>query len=115
MALDGKICLSLKPIGYTKEKEYWATHPETKALDDMVRSVELTAIENLNMNIESFKNKKESINIDEDLTEYEDDNDFDQEILSNDDEKSGEVVSSDEEQQDKFASNAYSLLSKEDD
>lgn len=28
MALDGKITLSLKPVGYFKNKEFWATHEE---------------------------------------------------------------------------------------
>ncbi len=50
MALDAKLCLSLKPKNYSKEKDYWLNHAETKALDDIVHSVEKSALENYNPN-----------------------------------------------------------------
>lgn len=34
MALDGRICLSLKPPGFTKQRDMWKAHNETKALKD---------------------------------------------------------------------------------
>lgn len=40
MALDGKITLSLKPLGYHKKKEFWATHEElekVKAVQALVK------------------------------------------------------------------------------
>nr|XP_023012492.1 guanine nucleotide-binding protein-like 1 [Leptinotarsa decemlineata] len=32
MALDGKICLCLRPPSYTENKEYWISHPEVKTV-----------------------------------------------------------------------------------
>lgn len=35
MALDGKITLSLKPIGYTKQKNFWESHDELKKVKEI--------------------------------------------------------------------------------
>ncbi|XP_056637877.1 guanine nucleotide-binding protein-like 1 [Diorhabda sublineata] len=32
MALDGKICLSLRPQGYTERKEFWSFHPDIEVV-----------------------------------------------------------------------------------
>ena len=86
MALDGKLCLSLKPINYTKQKEFWSQHPETKDLDDVVRNVEQTAIQNLNLNLRDDYKKSNDL---DDLDEYDDDDEnavyFDKHLLTSED------------------------------
>lgn len=32
MALDGKICLSLKPLGYHEKRKFWENHPELESI-----------------------------------------------------------------------------------
>lgn len=45
MALDGSICLSLKPKNFSKNKTFWEEHPETKELDKAIVEVEALAKE----------------------------------------------------------------------
>jgi ribosome biogenesis GTPase A len=46
MALDGKITLSLKPLGYHKRKDYWETHPEIEAIKEVQALGKLELLKN---------------------------------------------------------------------
>ena len=46
MALDGRLCLSLKPRNYFNEKKYWNEHAENEKLNEIAKSVEAIAKEN---------------------------------------------------------------------
>lgn len=46
MALDGKLCLALRPKNYSAELEKWKTHEETLKLNETIASVEAIAKEN---------------------------------------------------------------------
>jgi hypothetical protein len=110
MALDAKLCLSLKPKNYSKEKDYWLNHAETKALDDIVHSVEKSALENYNPN---SKNEIEEEEDEEDEEDFENHN-FEKNILSDDHEEEEEEYSSNNEDI-KLSSNQYSVFLKDDD
>lgn len=43
MALDGRLCLSLRPRGYSSELLHWSAHEETARLNELVASVEALA------------------------------------------------------------------------
>jgi hypothetical protein len=43
MALDGRLCLSIKPIGYFENLDRWRQHPENVKLNEIARSVEAMA------------------------------------------------------------------------
>ena len=45
MALDGSLCLSLKPKNFSKEKNSWQEHSETKELNKTILEVEAVAKE----------------------------------------------------------------------
>lgn len=45
MALDGRLCLGLRPVNFHKEKQLWKEHPETKQLDGVIKNVEHIAKE----------------------------------------------------------------------
>jgi hypothetical protein len=107
MALDAKLCLSLKPKNYSKEKDYWLNHPETKALDDIVHSVEKSALENYNPNSKSEIEEEED---EEDEEDFENHN-FEKNILSDDQEE--EYSSNNEDI--KLSSNQYSVFLKDED
>jgi hypothetical protein len=109
MALDAKLCLSLKPKNYSKEKDYWLNHAETKALDDIVHSVEKSALENYNPN---SKNEIEEEEDEEDEEDFENHN-FEKNILSDDHEEEEEYSSNNEDI--KLSSNQYSVFLKDDD
>lgn len=55
MALDGRLCLSLTPKNYTKDKEFWINHQDTKQLNEIVHSVEKFAKENKHLNVMNEK------------------------------------------------------------
>ena len=70
MALDGRLCLSLKPKNYYKEREMWSQDPETKELDKVVRNVEETAKEKLAMGSDGLS-REEDEDEEEEESEYE--------------------------------------------
>jgi hypothetical protein len=43
MALDGRLCLSLRPRNYTSELDKWNNHESTKQLNEVIESVEAMA------------------------------------------------------------------------
>ncbi len=59
MALDGRLCLALRPKSYNQKIKYWQEHSETKALDDVVKNVEKIAHENKNINMASIRKASE--------------------------------------------------------
>ena len=67
MALDGRLCLALRPKGYNEKTKYWQEHLETKELDEVVKNVEKTAHENKNINIASLTKVREK----EDESDYD--------------------------------------------
>ena len=46
MALDGRLCLSIKPPNFYSELTVWREHPENVKLNEIARSVEAMAKEN---------------------------------------------------------------------
>lgn len=46
MALDGRLCLSLRPRNYSKEIDKWSQHDETKKLNEVIANVESIAKQN---------------------------------------------------------------------
>jgi ribosome biogenesis GTPase A len=80
MALDGRLCLALRPKDYNQEIKYWQDHAETKELDEVVKNVEKTAHENKNINLacltKSSEKKDENDETDYDETSDEDENEM---------------------------------------
>ena len=91
MALDGRLCLSLKPTDYFKNEQDWKDSEETHQLDDIIMGVELTV-----------KEKLEKLTLSDEFSEYED-------IKETDDEAS--ICNKDEDGSDENISvNPYALL-----
>ncbi len=116
MALDGRLCLSLRPKNYTQEKDFWLEHAETKQLNDIVHNVELTAKQNKHLYNEGQRNNdledNESDDSESDAYQYG------RELESVDDrEKKDETNSDSNESSRLFAAhkNPYSLLNINDD
>jgi hypothetical protein len=75
MALDGRLCLALKPKQYTERISYWKEHPDTNELNEIVKNVEKIAYENKMLNAEKDKEtQKEEKNTNNDNDEDEDEN-----------------------------------------
>lgn len=84
MALDGKICLSVRPRGYGNEIESkWQNHEETLRLNEMLASVEAIAKEH---KIHLTSRQRDS-------NKMEADDSFDEEIESDDDGGDGDLAS----------------------
>lgn len=98
MALDGRLCLSLKPKNYFKDKAQWEQSAETKQLEAVLKEVEVTVKEKL----EKFGVDGSDYVTDDD--EVEDGNNF---AVGSDSQKS--ESESDHEQ----PINPYSLLDNE--
>jgi len=84
MALDGRLCLSLKPRNFLSEKKLWQDHPETKQLKEIVKNVEHLA----EANKETYK--EEMNKIDEDDEDSTDENE----------EEAGQMEESDDEEKE---------------
>ena len=111
MALDGRLCLSLKPKNFSKEKEFWQTHPETKALDDIVHNVEQTALANFNPKY--IQNDENNDDDDDDDNEEDDHHNFERKILTSDE---NQEETSDDQKSSKslHLTNPYSIFTKDD-
>ena len=107
MALDGRLCLSLKPQNYSKEKEFWQMHSETKSLDEIVQNVEQTALANFNPK----SHHQNYANEDDDDDEEDEHHNFEKKILTS--EENGEE--SENEEKCLHLSNPYSLIHNLDD
>jgi hypothetical protein len=111
MALDGRLCLSLKPKGYNKNKEHWMDDTETKELNEIVQNVEAMAKRN------SEKRKTQNLNDNyyDDEEEEESDQNYYRDPLGSSDEKEkkDDSSSSDQDESDELAShkNPFSVLS----
>ncbi|CAH1169968.1 unnamed protein product [Phaedon cochleariae] len=103
MALDGKICLCLRPPSYAEKKEYWASHPEVKTVKWIqARSTEEEPAEP-HFSHQSDLSDEESIPD----REIEDGNDSGSE-------DSEESEGSSEEEQTPFSANKFALLGPDD-
>ena len=98
MALDGRLCISLKPKNYFKDKAQWEQSAETKQLEAVLKEVEVKVKEKL----EKFGVDGSDYVTDDD--EVEDGNNF---AVGSDSQKS--ESESDHEQ----PINPYSLLDNE--
>ena len=107
MALDGRLCISLKPKNFLHEKQLWETHPETKELNEIIHNVEVTVKENLKK-----INMEELYDVDNSDTENPDDESaYDAKKTSSTEEDNDDDMASDEEG---ITKNPYALLSKDD-
>lgn len=115
MALDGRLCLSLKPKKFNEEKDHWINHPETKQLNDIVHNVELTAKQNKHLyGRDQQKNDLEENESDDSESDaYQ----FGRELESVDDKEKKDESNSDSNESKLFAphKNPYSLLNNNDD
>jgi hypothetical protein len=115
MALDGRLCLSLKPKNFNEEKDHWINHPETKQLNDIVHNVELTAKQNKHLyDRDQQKNDLEENESDESESDtYQ----YGREFESVDDKEKKDESNSDSNESKLFAphKNPYSLLNINDD
>lgn len=100
MALDGRLCISLKPCNYFKQKEFWKENPETQNLNDVINSVELIVKEKLEKMDEETDGDYESEEEDDDGGQFEKSSGSDEE-----DERS--------EGENNVANNPYALLDQQ--
>ena len=111
MALDGRLCLSLRPKNFAQEKEFWQEHAETKQLNDIVHNVELTAKQNKDLYSEMLQNANEEE--DESSDSENDAYKYSKELESVDDKEKKDETNSDSSESNKLFSahkNPYSLL-----
>ncbi len=104
MALDGRLCISLKPRNYFKQIEFWKEHTETQKLNEVINSVELIVkekLEKMDENTETgdFDSEEE----DEDFNNFE--KNVDSQTVEEDDDHS--------EEENNVASNPYALLDQQ--
>jgi hypothetical protein len=104
MALDGRLCISLKPKGFLKDREEWKASQENKELMDVIRGVEVVVKRKLE-NVELAKNS-EDLSDDEENEEIEN---FDR-VESSSDKESGDLSETDLEG---VSSNPYALLGED--
>ena len=102
MALDGRICLSMKPRGYLKDVEHWRASDDNKQLIVMIKDVEVVVKEKLE------KLNMEQVDYDDDDDEEETDN-FEHDVDSDSDKESGEKSSGGES----MSKNPYALLGED--
>lgn len=95
MALDGRLCLSLKPTDYFKNEQYWKDSQETHQLDDIVMGVEVTVKENL-----------ERLTLSNELSDYE-------EIDECNNEPFESCSNQEEDVDDNISKNPYALLEQD--
>jgi ribosome biogenesis GTPase A len=118
MSLDGRLCLSLLPPKFTKEKELWECHQETKELNDIVHNVEFTAKQDKDL-YNRFRQNTEDCNDDDEQDSTDSQNDeFKCEFESADDneKKDDDDDSNGSEEADlKTHKNPYDLLNNTDD
>lgn len=100
MALDGRLCISLKPLGYFGQREFWKEHPETQKLNDVIDSVELIVKEKLEKMEERPDGEYESEEESEDSDQFKKNLDSDEEDKSDGDEHN-------------VANNPYALLDQQ--
>lgn len=100
MALDGRLCISLKPRDYFGQREFWKEHPETQKLNDVINSVELIVKEKLERMEEEPEGEYESEEEDEDGDQFKKNLDSDEEEESDQDEHN-------------VAKNPYALLDQQ--
>ena len=114
MALDGRLCLSLRPKNFTQEKNIWEEHPETKQLNDVVHNVELTAKQNKDWYNKKLENNDENDEDSDDSDNYH----YAKELESVDDKEKKDETNSDSNESSKPLTthkNPYSLLNMNDD
>ena len=121
MALDGRLCLSLRPKGYHAQKEKLANDEEVKKLEEVVRSVEEMCKKNassyLNImnsgqrdkNSDRRKDNYQSYDGDDDSEEEDEDYRDPLEGLSSSDSETGEF-----ERSLKASNNPFDLLADND-
>ncbi len=76
MALDGRLCLSLKPKGYYKELDFWVNHEDTQKLNEIVSNLTVLVKEQI------AANKQLPVLADESSEESSDDSDIEPELVN---------------------------------
>lgn len=123
MALDGRLCLSLAPKGYTENKLHWNTHQDTKELLEVISSVETTARKNFEQNQSKYESNINKYDDEEDTTSENDDYDYFKTHMDVTDEpgksagmsSDNKTTSDDDNQQSNSNTNQYALLSNNND
>ncbi|KAJ8962963.1 hypothetical protein NQ314_005680 [Rhamnusium bicolor] len=83
MALDGKICLCLRPPCYTAKKDYWAAHPDIKT----VKWIQARSDDDKSTNLQSSVNISDISDDEDDLEKEEKGHESSEDTQSNEDEK----------------------------
>ncbi len=104
MALDGRLCLSLKPRNFLSEKKLWQDHSETKQLKEIIKNVEHLA----EANKETYK--EEMNKIDEDDENTTDENDEEAGQMEEGDNEENEEEKETESSSINIRQNPYALL-----
>ncbi len=105
MALDGRLCLSLKPRNFLNEKKLWQDHPETKQLKEIVKNVEHLA----ETNKETYKDEMNKIGESEESSTDENDDEAVQ-MEEEEDEEEHEEEKKTEPSAINIRQNPYALL-----
>jgi hypothetical protein len=75
MALDGRLCLALRPPAYRERLEYWKNHPDTNELDEIVNNVTKVALDSKSNSNDMFGRDEQDTNDAEDEDDDDDDGD----------------------------------------
>lgn len=105
MALDGRLCLSLKPRNFLSEKKFWQDHPETKQLKEIIKNVEHLA----EANKDTYKEEMKKIDEDDENTTDENEEEAGQ-TQDGDDEENEEEKEMEPSSSINIRQNPYALL-----
>mgnify|MGYP001810571759 CR=1 FL=1 len=111
MALDGRLCLSLKPKGYYANLDMWSNHADTKKLNDVVANVQQTCKSNAQDYLSS-RRKTHSDDEDEEESNFED-----KDPLATESDQNESKESDDDDDDDEYENenkNKFSLLTADD-
>lgn len=112
MALNGRLCLSLKPKNFTKDRHLWQENAETKKLNDVIKGVELAVKEKMEKSAINDGNSVQFTNENDD-----DDNEDDEEEKENFENIGSEIeIESDQKddvEENHWNTNPYDLLGED--
>jgi len=109
MALDGRLCVSLMPKNFIKDREYWKNCLENKHLEDVIRGVEVIVKKKLENT--DLENESDDQSDDE---ENEETNNYDR-VDSSSEKESGEAsnLTNTGDKYEDVSSNPYALLGED--
>lgn len=103
MALDGRLCLGLRPRGFSAELSSWESHEETLRLKAMIASVEAIAKEHKRHRASNSLDEEHATTDQDDDDHDDDDDDVDDELASDNYYRNYEPGSTDE--RDRYETN----------